>query len=197
MSDYLGCQVAFANFARASWAFALRRASSLRAIAIRTTILGLPAARSLSRKFPRVSSKRAAMPATRKRIDSTPALPPRMWRFPDLGPPSFAIGATPTSLAISLLLVPAYALAASAPAEVWRIASGAFDPDTPIGVATMEQDGTIVLDLRRTADGIDISMPPRRYTPSDPRYRETLRHIGPLKPGETVLLKPWPETGER
>jgi hypothetical protein len=31
----------------------------------------------------------------------------------------------------------------------------------PIGMCWIEEDGTIVVDLRRTADGINISMPPR------------------------------------
>ena len=46
-SDYLRCQVAFANWVRASRAFALRITMSLRASAMRMTIFALPAACSL------------------------------------------------------------------------------------------------------------------------------------------------------
>ena len=32
-----------------------------------------------------------------------------------------------------------------------------------------------------------------RYPPSDPNYLEVLKHIGPLKPGETRPVPPWPD----
>jgi hypothetical protein len=65
--------------------------------------------------------------------------------------------------------------------------------ENPIGQCWMEPDGTIVLDLRRTGDGIHISMPLQRFSPSDRQYSEVLRHVGPLRPGEVKLVRPWPE----
>jgi hypothetical protein len=63
----------------------------------------------------------------------------------------------------------------------------------PIGICWIEEDGTIVLDLRRTADGINISMPPQRFARTHSRYEEVLRHVGPLRPGEVKLVAPWPD----
>jgi hypothetical protein len=61
-----------------------------------------------------------------------------------------------------------------------------------IGSATMSADGTITLHLNRTADGqfLDGTL---TYRVGDPDYRETLDHIGQLKPGETRPVRPWPE----
>src|SRR3954469_5577006 len=95
VSDYLDCQVALAYSARASRAFALSLTRSLRAKAMRTTIFSLPALSSLSRNSPRLLSYRAAMAATRKRIERTPARPPRVDRLPFRLPLSLAIGARP------------------------------------------------------------------------------------------------------
>lgn len=61
----------------------------------------------------------------------------------------------------------------------------------PIGYATMLQDKTIQLDLRRTADG-HLARSLRDYKPDDPNYAEVLKHIGELKPGERKLVYPWP-----
>src|SRR5205823_2084897 len=97
VSDYLDCQVALAYSARASRAFALSLTRSLRAKAMRTTIFCLPALSSLSRNSPRLLSYRAAMAATRKRIERTPARPPRVDRLPFRLPLSLAIGARPAS----------------------------------------------------------------------------------------------------
>src|SRR5262249_36562973 len=32
------------------------------------------------------------------------------------------------------------------------------------------------------------------YAPSDPKYQETLRHIGGIRPGEQKPVPPWPDT---
>jgi hypothetical protein len=61
-----------------------------------------------------------------------------------------------------------------------------------IGVATMESDGTICLQLRaETEDGTTIGDAFFRYPPSDENYEEILAHIGGLKPGETKPVPPW------
>src|ERR1700682_602275 len=103
VSDYLRSQVALAYAARASRAFALSLTSSLRASAMRITIFSFPLARNLSRDAPRLWSKRAAVAATRNRIERTPERPPRTGRLPLRLPLSLAIGATPTSLAMAVL----------------------------------------------------------------------------------------------
>ena len=73
----------------------------------------------------------------------------------------------------------------------WQIA--AAQSKNPIGQCWMEDDGTIVLELRRTADGVNVSMPPQRYQPTDPQYEKVRDHVGPLRPGEVKLVMPWPD----
>lgn len=65
--------------------------------------------------------------------------------------------------------------------------------DEPIGQATMEEDGTIVLDLHpRGSDGT-VGIARMRIPRGDPRYEETLEHLGGLKPGEQKLCPPFPD----
>ena len=59
-----------------------------------------------------------------------------------------------------------------------------------IGDAVMEDDGTIVVRLRRTADGIHVSGTVS-YRVDSPHYKEVLNHLGGMKPGETKLVPAW------
>ena len=56
-----------------------------------------------------------------------------------------------------------------------------------IGDAQMQEDGTILVNLRRTADGINVTGIVR-YPTSHPNYKEVLDHIGGMKPGEVKLV---------
>jgi hypothetical protein len=62
---------------------------------------------------------------------------------------------------------------------------------TYIGSATIAPDGTITLRLNRTSDGkfVDAVL---TYEIGDPAYQSVLAHLGGLKPGETKLVRPWP-----
>src|SRR5690606_14793848 len=64
-------------------------------------------------------------------------------------------------------------------------------PDS-IGVATMESDGTIVLDLRATGPGVrgDARL---RYPKDHAEYDSVLKHLGGLKPGQKKPVPPWPD----
>ena len=62
-----------------------------------------------------------------------------------------------------------------------------------IGFASMLPDGTLILDLTAT-DGPTRGHARVTYAPSDPKYQETLRHIGGLRPGEQKPVPPWPDT---
>ncbi len=62
-----------------------------------------------------------------------------------------------------------------------------------IGFATMEADGTIVLRLIARGPGGMRGEGVLRYPVSDPKYQEILDHVGPLKPGETRPVAPWPD----
>lgn len=61
-----------------------------------------------------------------------------------------------------------------------------------IGVATMEEDGTIVLRLRAKTGG-RMGEGLLTYPPTHPEYKKILSHIGPIHPGTTVPVKPWPD----
>ena len=62
-----------------------------------------------------------------------------------------------------------------------------------VGVATMDNDGTIVLRLRAEGDGRTVAESELRIKPKDPNYDSTLQHLGGLKAGETKLVPPWPD----
>lgn len=60
-----------------------------------------------------------------------------------------------------------------------------------IGVATMEKDGTIVMDLRATGPGVTGDA--RILYPKDHKdYQKILDHLGGLAPGQTKPVPPFP-----
>ena len=59
-----------------------------------------------------------------------------------------------------------------------------------VGDAQMLDDGTIIINMRRTADGINISGVVK-YPIDDPHYKEVLDHIGGMHPGEVKLVPAW------
>jgi len=66
-------------------------------------------------------------------------------------------------------------------------------PAASIGSATMQTDGTIVLQLRAT-DGTGMRGDGRlTYPPGHPQYQKILAHLGGLLPGEEKPVPPWPE----
>lgn len=72
--------------------------------------------------------------------------------------------------------------------EIVKVAE--MEQTQSIGIATMRQDRTIVLDL--VASGPDMLGDARlTYSPSDPDYEDILRHLGGLRPGEVKQVPPW------
>jgi len=59
-----------------------------------------------------------------------------------------------------------------------------------IGAARMQADGTLTLQLRAQS-GSAIGDALIQIKPDDPRYRDTLDHIGGLTPGEEKPVPPW------
>jgi hypothetical protein len=59
-----------------------------------------------------------------------------------------------------------------------------------IGDAKMMEDGTIIINLRRTADGVNVSGIVK-YPINSRDYKEVLDHLGGMRPGETKLVPAW------
>jgi len=70
--------------------------------------------------------------------------------------------------------------------------------DDFIGFVKMEADGTLILQLYAYVDDNDKTkghaLSYFRYPPGHPEYEEVLRHVDPIKPGESKPVRPWPET---
>jgi hypothetical protein len=65
-------------------------------------------------------------------------------------------------------------------------------PPKPIGVATMEADGTIVLQLRAVEGGA-VGEALFRYPKDHPEYAAVLKHLGGMRPGQSKPVPPWPD----
>ena len=62
-----------------------------------------------------------------------------------------------------------------------------------IGVATIDAAGVIVLRLTARGPNGVTGEGTLRYAPSDPGYKDVAAHIGPIRPGQTVAVCPWPD----
>ncbi|HEY9685274.1 MAG TPA: hypothetical protein V6C86_27110 [Oculatellaceae cyanobacterium] len=62
-------------------------------------------------------------------------------------------------------------------------------PKTPIGVATMDMRGIVVLELRLVNQS--RKAPPVHYWPGMPDYQRVVQHIG-ITPGQTRFVYPFP-----
>ena len=67
------------------------------------------------------------------------------------------------------------------------------DDSSAIGTATMEADGTLILDLRAEGEKGMVGIARLVYPRTSPDYDDVLRHVGPIKPGEQKLVAPWPD----
>ncbi len=56
----------------------------------------------------------------------------------------------------------------------------------------MEQDGTINMRLRADGPGV-VGVGTLTYPKTHPNYAEVLAHLGPMKPGDEILVRPWPD----
>jgi hypothetical protein len=71
-------------------------------------------------------------------------------------------------------------------------AESAEDEEAAIGVARMEQDGTIVLTLRAEGPHGEIGDGLVVYPPSHEDYQYVLDHLGGLQPGREKVVRPFP-----
>ena len=82
------------------------------------------------------------------------------------------------------------------PAATLSAEAQAAEEETPkesIGIATMKDDGTIVLRLRAKTPHGGLGDGTLVYPPTHPQYQNILAHIGPIRKGQTVPVKPWPD----
>jgi hypothetical protein len=86
----------------------------------------------------------------------------------------------------------AVALAASAPAQADPPGPPPAEAPASIGSATIDEAGVITLTLRAEGPGV-VGDALFTYRPGDREYDEVLRHIGPIRPGETRQVPPWPD----
>src|SRR3978361_1302968 len=75
-------------------------------------------------------------------------------------------------------------------------AEGQVKESVMIGDAQMLEDGTIVVNLRRTADGIHVSGVVR-YLVNDPNYKKVRDHTGGRRRGEVKPVPAWDEPGSK
>ena len=66
-------------------------------------------------------------------------------------------------------------------------------PPDSIGVAWMEPDGTIKMNLRAEGPGGIVGHGRAEYAPTDKDYAKILAHLGGLKSGEIKSIPPWPK----
>ena len=65
------------------------------------------------------------------------------------------------------------------------------NPQESIGVATMDANRTLFLQLRAESEDGAVGDALLTYKKEDAGYAEVLKHIGAIQPGETVSVKPW------
>lgn len=61
-----------------------------------------------------------------------------------------------------------------------------------IGSATMTDDGTLILDLRAEDPDGTVGHARFVYGKDDSDYADVLKHLGPMQPGDTCSVPPWP-----
>jgi len=71
------------------------------------------------------------------------------------------------------------------------VIAGGGQEQPSIGQATMDPDGTIVLQLRADGSGGSVGDALLRYPPNHPQYHSILDHLGGLRPGQVKSVPPW------
>lgn len=61
-----------------------------------------------------------------------------------------------------------------------------------VGMATLQADGTLLLNLRAVSADGTIGEAMMVVAPSDDRYDDMRQHIGPIKVGQSVSIPPFP-----
>jgi hypothetical protein len=82
------------------------------------------------------------------------------------------------------------ALASSFSGAAWAAENP--DAEKSIGVATMLQNGTILVGVRGR-DSDSRAQAVLMVEPGDSNYQLIIDHLGGLKPGETKPIPPWPD----
>lgn len=97
----------------------------------------------------------------------------------------------PNAITLLLLTTHLHVAQISKPALAFPMTSQT--PEASIGSATMLADGTLVLTLRAVDPASNaVGDSQLIYAPANPRYPYILEHLGPVQPGQTVMVKPFP-----
>ena len=75
--------------------------------------------------------------------------------------------------------------------------TGCIQQPKYIGVATMEEDGTVVLYLGGEESGGTFVDGHAKYPPGHPEYNRILEHLNGLKPREEKLITPFPDEDDK
>lgn len=62
-----------------------------------------------------------------------------------------------------------------------------------IGTATIDEKGVLTLSLIARGQNGEVGHGVVTYEPGSEHYEKVLRHVGPIRPGETKPVKAWPE----
>jgi hypothetical protein len=101
-------------------------------------------------------------------------------------------GGSQRGVAVASTAAPPRTADTVAPAPTPAQSGGVANAGDSIGVATMDPDGTIVLQLRAEGGAGTVGDAQLRYPPSHKEYKDVLTHLGGLKPGESKPVPPWP-----
>ena len=93
-----------------------------------------------------------------------------------------------TRAGLSVVLTICAALVACATVNQNETGGSSSDP---IGLATMLENGSIVLDLRAEGPGGLIGHSRKIYKPGDIDYEKVKAHVGGISIGEEKLVPPW------
>jgi hypothetical protein len=92
----------------------------------------------------------------------------------------------------ALILLAASSCHAQGVGKERQMSNGGTETAAPIGTASQEADGTIVLMLRAEGAGGALGDAQMRYAPTDKDYAMVARHVGPIPKGGSVPVKPFP-----
>lgn len=95
---------------------------------------------------------------------------------------------------LAMVLLLALGSCVAAPSQDRHLAGDAPAPSPKyIGQAWMEADGSIRMNLRAESPSGLVGHAFAEYPPEHPEYKEILKHLGPMQPGDRRPVPAWRE----